>query len=62
MRPRLLNGGDHARRELLSGLRQDRSLSFWRVTFADLILVANTRLVAPVNHRLVAFARAAIDG
>ena len=36
------------------GLRQDRRLSFWRVTFADLILVANTRLVAPVNHRLVA--------
>src|SRR5450755_2816404 len=46
----IANGGDHTRRELLSRLRQDRRLSFWRVTFADLIPVANTRLIAPVNQ------------
>ena len=30
----IAHGGDHTRRELLSRLRQDRRLSFWRVTFA----------------------------
>jgi hypothetical protein len=31
--------------QIVDNQRQDRRLSFWRVTFADLILVANTRLL-----------------
>jgi hypothetical protein len=46
--------GDHARRKLLSSLRQDRRLSFRRVTAADLIPVADAGLVAPVDRRLLA--------
>ena len=54
--------GDHARRELLPGLRQDRRLTFRRVTLADLILVADAGLVAPVDDRLLALRPRAIDG
>ena len=49
----IAHGGDHARRALLSG-RVRIGVCPWRVTFADLILIANTRLIAPVDHRLVA--------
>ena len=50
----IARGGDHARRELLPGRRQDRRLSFRGVTLANLILVVDAGRVAPVDRRLLA--------
>ena len=50
----IARGGDHAHREFQPGLRQDRRLSFRRVTPADLIPFVDAGRVAPGDRRLLA--------